>query len=105
MKLVIKRDKWMRGSPGTLADMEGNCCVMGFLGKACGIPLFAMLDRDVPKRIQDPYKRKWPAWTSERPDVRYAITSANDNPDTQDNLREACLVDLFEMVGVELVFE
>lgn len=111
MKLVIDRSKWARGvgdGVGVLRNSEGKCCVLGFLGEACGVAPERLKSQQYPVSIEcsltkgDP---RWPAWVFWNGGSRqYDISNINDDDGIDDATREKRLTERFAVDGVEVEF-
>lgn len=133
MRIVIDRKEWKRGDGGDTSSLNdgSKMCVLGHLGKACGIDPAHMLNFGEPGDLEREDLYKWPDWvlTYEspddctfdghwdsngrccRPDLHPAWTSdyarkvieTNDD-DLLPNYRELKLRELFDSKGIQLEF-
>jgi len=105
MLLVIDRNRWDRGRAGQLLTEDGKMCVLGFLGRVCGVP------DDILKTNEAPNDPRWPGYVNVTMPVSYSahqfwryVVSVNDAQDVTDAWREHWLGVAFAWAGVSLSF-
>ncbi len=99
MKLVIARDRWLRGTGiGCLLDNQGKMCCLGFLLKAQGVPDEALLNH--PFYPVSPHC--WPSSTNLR--VLDDLTRTNDAAYVTGEDREAWIIEGMKHLDVECEF-
>jgi len=97
-KVTIKRSDWGKGY---LYDY-GRYCALGFVGRACGIPIQDMageteFDEILDACESDPDLVNWQWWGEE-------VATTNDADTYTNEERESDLVDLFGKAGITLEF-
>lgn len=114
MKLVIDRERWIRGdhpNPSMLlrSDDSKMCC-LGFYLTQCGAGEEAMLDLESPSAVED--LPTCAAWLIDDDDpigdgdseLCAMLMDTNDASSLDEPLREARLAELFAKQGVEVEF-
>ncbi len=110
MKLVINRDKWLRGEGAfeskLLRREDGKMCCLGFLGLACGLsesdimgkatPVDALNDGKYPEAILE-----YGFLTT----TSYSLMSANDSRYIPETEREQTITNLMSEIGIEVEFK
>jgi hypothetical protein len=111
VKLIIDRSKWARGvgdGVGVMRNSEGKCCVIGFLGEACGVAPECLIGKQYPISVEDSSSKgdpRWPTWLfSQSGLVKINISNQNDCDGIDDATREKQLTELFAEHGVEVEF-
>lgn len=126
MKLVIERERWIRGGNGDgpeelsclYRSHDGKMCCLGFFARACGIDKDQIEDEAEPEDVP---RAVWPGWVLRAPDDFagdygspdalknssdiVALISANDDEMCGDRKREARIAELFAQHGVEVEFK
>jgi len=118
MKLVIDRQKWLRGE-GTeksylLRSEDGKMCCIGFYSLACGMNKNDIIEitaidearekgRIVPEQMEWLAKRTSPTSVISTTDANY-LMAINDDPDYTDSYREQRITKEFATHGVEVEF-
>lgn len=103
IRVVIPRDKWVRGGRDAefgipaLLNSRGNKCCLGHMGTACGVADEHMLHEAFPANTEA--FDKWPPGLRQR-----ALANINDARDIPDDIREAWVAEGFRRVGCEAVF-
>lgn len=126
MKLVIERDRWLRGEGVSTNALTGNgarllrstdqkMCCLGFFGLACGLRPADIVDVTTPLAQTGTFRvcrTCWPAWAL---DVTPAgmrdnsidintLMRINDASDLSEPTREATIARIFLRHGVEVEF-
>jgi hypothetical protein len=118
MKLVIVREKWLRGDDwhSTLRNDEGSMCCLGFYCRARRIPIKALIGHADPAGLDDKAVRKVPSLVcrvkdDEQGDEQFYNSSisvdlmdANDSATIRDSVREKRITRLFKKIDVEVTF-
>jgi len=115
MKLVINRKTWGRGTGrGSLLNIEGQKCCLGFLGRACGIPEDELLNLEMPHEVSADPKKNKKVWDymfivhgpdRDQTDVAGTLANVNDASSITDKQREHKIKRLFKSLGVEITFK
>lgn len=118
MKLVIERDRWLRGEGSSdsylLRDSDGKMCCLGFYALACGLMKIQIANVTDPAGARRPTKAfedalvHIPLNPEEMPlgnsQAAKDLMSANDSIELEDNEREQRLERLFAKIGVQVEF-
>lgn len=111
MKLVIDRNKWLRGEGPSQSRLirsnDNQMCCLGFLGKACGISEQELFDEYTPETAGD--ENKWPNGifnedAVENSDITAELMEINDDENLTDENRESNLIERFATINIEVEF-
>lgn len=108
-EIVIRRRMWGRGnSGGYLRNSVGKQCCLGFVCRAFGVPLEAIVGQTMPERLDDDKHRVLlPAWllrTAAEADVSTAA-GVNDDVTLTNEERELKIAAIFKKHGLKAVFK
>lgn len=111
MKLVIDRSKWIRGeghaSSKLLRERDEKMCCLGFYCRALDVPRNYMLEEG---EINFALGARTPAWlrTYQEEDsqhnIEFDLYEINDDTVIDDAEREAKIIELFKLGGIEVEF-
>jgi hypothetical protein len=118
MKLIIDRQKWLRGEGETKSSLlrgeDGKMCCLGFLGIECGIESERLQDvgapEDIPRDANESLLEIWKEASFLFVDNIYRsmasvqLMETNDDTSISDQERERRLSDIFSKHGVEVEF-
>lgn len=112
--LVIDRTKWARGfKAGSLLDLSGKMCCLGFYAKACGNTDDQIIGRGMPEqRDFDVARQTWSSsadWLFNKEqttnsEVCIRLAKCNDNPRSDDKQKERVIKKTFLKHGVKVKF-
>lgn len=103
-KTVVKRSEWLRGDDGTLLDVDGMKCCLGFRCEQQGVPQAALRPNLMPSGISDAFKISgWLREIDENSPVGKA-SAINDSGAIKDAEREAKLKEIFASQDEEIEF-
>jgi hypothetical protein len=119
---TIQRSQWLRGASHSYLyrPTDGKMCCLGFFGKACGLTYGSLSSRKTPASVsgKDPFgiqgkfllELSYPLFPSSL-GYNYHDTPAadtlmkvNDEYDANDNWREAEIIRLFALQGIQVTF-
>jgi hypothetical protein len=109
MKLVIDRNKWLRGEGHgesyLLRKSDGKMCCLGFYGIACGIPQSMLVDVTTPSSVHDSFN-SWGdgQWLLSRWRHCESLMDTNDLEIIDDNKREKYIAAIFAEHDVQVEF-
>lgn len=119
MKLIIDRDKWIRGETEErsrlLRSSDGKMCCLGFYSKANGYSDDEIEGINSPCELDPSHRPPGMNWlfqsstpgafpSRDASTVCWDLMVSNDDSEITEDSREKCLSELFEKNGVEVEF-